>query len=111
MNNYNKNKGLFRLSVLAAALSALSAPVSALESLDDHDLSGVIGQDGITMELTAPQLSIDSQTQYYDTADISNPTVGANASSVTMSNISIRPINLDGSAKAGDWKYLSLIHI
>lgn len=90
----------------------MMTPAYALQSLEDHDLSDVSGQDGIFMSLDAAQVALASITQYFDgttpttaTTPLNYNATGADAASLSFDDLTLAPIGADGAAAAPGAKW------
>jgi hypothetical protein len=102
MKKMNKNNKICRLSVLASSIIAASS-ASAMQSLTDGDLSSVTAQDGITVQVSTPSITIDRIDQCFDSTTMCSTLTGADASKLTLANVAINRIGLDGAAAAGNF--------
>lgn len=106
MKKMNKNNKMRRFSLLATSLFVASS-ASAIQSLTDGDLSGVTAQDGVTIELEVPSVAISSVVQCFDSTNqcssISASGSGFDDSKLTMANLAINKIGMDGAAAAGNF--------
>lgn len=99
MNKYNKMR---RLSALATSILAASS-ASAMQSLTDGDLSGVTAQDGVTLQVSTPSITIDRVDHCFDSTTGCSTLTGPDASKLTLANIAINRIGLNGAAAAGNF--------
>jgi hypothetical protein len=98
----NKNNKLHRLSILALSVMAANS-ASAMQSLTDGDLSGVTAQDGVTMQISTPSITIDQIDQCFDSSTLCSTLTGADAAKLSLTNIAINRIGMNGAAAAGDF--------
>lgn len=97
----NKNNMMRKINLLVAAMAA-AGNVSAMQSMTDGDLSGVTAQDGLTVQISIPQVTAASVTQCMDSSTGCSTLTGADASKLTMSGLSMTKVNLTGAAVAGN---------
>jgi len=96
----NKNNMMRKINLLVAAMAA-TGNVSAMQSMSDGDLSGVAAQDGLTVQISLPQVTATTVTQCLDSTTCSALT-GSDASKLAMSGLSISKVDMTGASVAGN---------
>lgn len=102
MKKMNKNNNMRRLTVLASSILAAGS-ASAMQSLSDGDLSGVTAQDGLTVQISSPSISMDSVVQCFDSSILcTSALTGDDASRQALNDVELSPIGLNGAAATGN---------
>lgn len=96
-----------KINLLVAAMAA-AGNVSAMQPMSDGDLSGVAAQDGLTVQVSSPQVSMPAFTQCLDSSTCSTLT-GADASKLVMSGLNISKVDMTGASAAGNFNVTSTI--
>ncbi|MFZ5560436.1 MAG: hypothetical protein ACOY41_02730 [Pseudomonadota bacterium] len=93
----NKIKALnLRIGALFVA-SLAAADVFAIETLSDGEMAGVVGADGITATVSAPQISVSTLGLCFDSSTTcSTAYTGADASALNIKNLSWRGVDMNG---------------
>jgi hypothetical protein len=102
MKKMNNNNKMRRITALATSILAIGS-ASAMQSLTDGDLSGVTAQDGITLQLSTPSITMTKVDQCFDSTTGCSTLTGLDASKLTLANVAINKIGMNGAAAAGNF--------
>lgn len=102
MKKMNKNNKMHRLSLLTLSILVASS-ASAMQSLTDGDLAGVTAQDGVTVQLSTPSVTIARVDQCFDSSTGCSTLTGPDAAKLTLANIAINKIGMNGAPAAGNF--------
>lgn len=88
--------------MLSASIMAAGS-ASAMQSLSDGDLSGVTAQDGITLQISTPSISIARVDQCFDSTTGCATLTGPDAAKLSLANVAINKIGLNGAPATGNF--------
>jgi hypothetical protein len=84
----------------AAGFLMASAPVSALQMLDDDQLAGVAGRDGLLVTFSTSSLSADQAILEMD-AGVTSPGIGLLEASLVLDDITVTGVDAGGLSPGG----------